>query len=58
MVFDDSDYENLYLIIVQLCVKSQVGYQPREAGITVQRLVSRKLNSAYGPVAALNSQAL
>ena len=39
MVCHDSNYVNLYLIIVQLCVKSRVGYQPQEAGTTGERFI-------------------
>ena len=55
MVCHDSNYLNLYLIIVQLCVKSRVGYNPERPAQLNRDLVSRKLNSAYGPVFALNS---
>ena len=47
-----------YTLIVQMCVKSQVGYLPREAGTMDINLVSRKLNPILRPVFALISQAL
>ena len=58
MVCLDSNYLNLYFINVQLCVKSQVSYHPQEVTQLDRDLVSKKLNSAYGPVLALNIQAL
>ena len=48
--------ETEYTLIVQMCVKSRVGYLPREAG-TIGQIFSF-LKSEFRPVFALISQAL
>ena len=56
MVCQDSNFVNL--IIFQSCVKLQVRFNPERPAQLDRDLVSRKLNSNYRPVFALNSQAL
>ena len=48
MVCHDSTYVSFYLVIVQLCVKSQVDYYPREAGTTEQRFSFYKTKLSLG----------
>ena len=47
-----------YTIIVQMCVKSQVGYVPREAGAIGHKFSLKKTELILRPVFALISQAL
>ena len=47
-----------YTIIVQMCVKSRVGYLPREAGTIGQKFSFKKTELILRPVFALISQAL
>ena len=45
-------------LIVQMCVKSQVGYQPREAGTIEQIFSFLKTKINLRPVFTLSCQAL
>ena len=47
-----------YTLIVQMCVKSRVGYLPREAGTIVHEFSFKKTEVILRPVFALISQAL
>ena len=47
-----------YTLIVQTCVKSRVGYLPREAGTIGHRFSFKKTELILRPVFALFSQAL
>ena len=47
-----------YTLIVQMCVKSQVGYLPREAGTIGHKFSFKKTELILRPVFALISQAL
>ena len=47
-----------YTLIVQMCVKSQVGYLPREAGTIGHKFSFKKIKRILRPVRALISQAL
>ena len=47
-----------YTLIVQMCVKSQVLYKPREAGTIEQRFSFKKTELTLRPVFALISQTL
>ena len=50
--------EGTYTLIVQMCVKSRVGYLPREAGTIGQNFSFKKTELILIPVFALISQAL
>ena len=47
-----------YTLIVQMCVKSRVGYLPREAGTIGHKFSFKKTELILRPVFALISQAL
>ena len=47
-----------YAIIVQMCVKSRVGYLPREAGTNWHKFTFKKTELILRPAFALISQAL
>ena len=47
-----------YTLIVQMCVKSRVGYLPREAGTIRHKFSFKKTELILRPVFALISQAL
>ena len=47
-----------YTLIVQMCVKSQVGFLPREAGTIRHKFCFKKTELILRPVFALISQAL
>ena len=47
-----------YTLIVQMCVKSRVGYLPREAGTIGLKFSFKKTELILRPVFALISQAL
>jgi hypothetical protein len=47
-----------YTLIVQMCVKSRVGYLPREAGTIGHEFSFKKTELILRPVFALISQAL
>ena len=47
-----------YTIVVQMCVKSRVGYLPREAGTIGHKFSFKKTELILRPVFALISQAL
>ena len=47
-----------YALIVQMCVKSQVGYLPREAGTIGHKFSFKKTELILRPVFALISQTL
>ena len=47
-----------YTLIVQMCVKSRVGYLPREAGTIGHKFSFKKTKLILRPVFALISQAL
>ena len=47
-----------YTLIVQMCVKSRVGYLPREAGTIGHKFSFKKSELILRPVFALISQAL
>ena len=47
-----------YTLIVQMCVKLQVGYLPREAGTIGHKFSLKKTELIHRPVFALISQAL
>ena len=47
-----------YKLIVQMCVKSRVGYLPREAGTIGHKFGFKKTELILRPVFALISQAL
>ena len=48
----------IYTLIVQMCVKSRVGYLPQEAGTIGQKFSFKKTEIILRPVIALISQAL
>ena len=50
--------EGINTIIVQMCVKSRVGYLPREAGTVGNEFSFKKTKLILRPVFALISQAL
>ena len=50
--------EVTYTLIVQMCVKSRVGYLPREAGTIGHKFSFKKTEIILRPVFALISQAL
>ena len=47
-----------YTLVVQMCVKSRVGYLPREAGTIGHKFSFKKTKLILRPVFALISQAL
>ena len=47
-----------YTLIVQMCVKSRVGYLPREAGTIGHKFIFKKTELILAPVFASISQAL
>ena len=47
-----------HTLIVQMCVKSRVGYLPREAGTIGNKFSFKKTELIFRPVFALISQAL
>ena len=50
--------EGINTLIVQMCVKSRVGYLPREAGTIGHEFSFKKTEVIHRPVFALISQAL
>ena len=50
--------ESEFTLIVQMCVKSRVGYLPREAGTIGHKFSFKKTELILRPVFALISQAL
>ena len=57
MVYHDPNCGNIY-IIVQMCVKSRVGYLPRKAGTIEHKFSLKKTELILRPVFALISQTL